>query len=155
MATNYPEIHMYTIYCEFYAALFMSNEEHHIIINIQENFKDTKKAIKSTGARGTELHSPLFFLLSVYIFIFNKISLFLYYFNSVSSFYLVLSIFIQSYVNSNLHVSTLIYILISIYIFSPRFFCRPTAFCSTCWSRVGTFLRFVAIGFYFLSETLM
>ena len=102
MATNYPEIHMYTIYCEFYAALFMSNEEHHIIINIQENFKDTKKAIKSTGARGTELHSPLFFLLSVYIFIFNKISLFLFpYFN------LSVSIFIQSYANSSLHVSTL------------------------------------------------
>ena len=57
---------------------------------------------------------------------------------------------------------------------SPRFLCRPMAFCSTCWSlgmsdalsirktadlplhlRVGTFPRFVAIGFYFLSETLI
>jgi hypothetical protein len=57
---------------------------------------------------------------------------------------------------------------------SPRFLRRPTAFCSTCWSRgtserspikktadlplqlwVGTFPRFVAIRFYFLSETLI
>ena len=53
---------------------------------------------------------------------------------------------------------------------SPRFLCRPTVFCSTCWKPcdvralsirktadlplqlwVGTFPRFVAIGFYFLS----
>ena len=54
----------------------------------------------------------------------------------------------------------------------PIFLCRPTVFCSTCWSRgtsehspykpdlplplrIGTFPRFVAIGFYFLSETLI
>ena len=52
---------------------------------------------------------------------------------------------------------------------SPRFLCRPTAFCSISDVRalsirktadlplqlwVGTFPRFVAIGFYFLSETL-
>ena len=39
-----------------------------------------------TGARGTELPPPPFFLLSVYISIFNKISLFLYYFISFSLF---------------------------------------------------------------------
>ena len=57
---------------------------------------------------------------------------------------------------------------------SPRFLCHPTAFYSTCWNRgtserssirktadlplqlwVDTFLRFVAIGLYFLSETLI
>jgi len=39
----------------------------------------------STGARGTELLLPLFYL-SVYIFIFNQISLFLYYFICFSLF---------------------------------------------------------------------
>jgi hypothetical protein len=38
-----------------------------------------------TGARGTELPLPLFYL-SVYIFIFNQISLFLYYFICFSLF---------------------------------------------------------------------
>ena len=41
--------------------------------------------VSTTGIRGTKLSSPLF-LLSVYIFIFNKMSLFLYYFNSFSLF---------------------------------------------------------------------
>ena len=52
-----------------------------------------------------------FFQLSIYIFIFNKISLFRYY--KISSFFpyfsLFLSIFIQSYVNSNYHVSILFF----------------------------------------------
>ena len=56
---------------------------------------------------------------------------------------------------------------------SLRFLCCLAAFCSTCWSRgtsehsmakaaclplrlwVGTFPRFVAVGFWFLSETLV
>ena len=41
--------------------------------------------VSTTGIRGPKLSSPLF-LLSVYIFIFNKMSLFLYYFNSFSLF---------------------------------------------------------------------
>jgi hypothetical protein len=50
-----------------------------------QSYVNSNSNVLTTGIHGTKLYSPLF-LLSVYIFIFNKMSLFLYYFNSFSLF---------------------------------------------------------------------
>ena len=62
--------------------------------------------LSTTGTRGTELPSPCFNFL-FYIFIFNKILYFFFISCCFPYFNLFVSIFIQSYVNTNLHVSTL------------------------------------------------
>ena len=68
----------------------------------------TQSLVSITGARGTDLPPP-FFKLSVYKFYLFSIK-FLYFF-IISSlfpyFNLFVSIFIQSYINIKLHVSTL------------------------------------------------
>ena len=50
-----------------------------------QSYVNSNLNVLTTGIHGTKLYSPLF-LLSDYIFIFNKMSLFLYYFNSFSLF---------------------------------------------------------------------
>ena len=74
---------------------------------LKEEFEDTKGVIRITGARGTDLSPPLFpnFLFT------NLFSIKFLYFFIISSFFpyfnLFVSIFMRSYVNIKLHVSTL------------------------------------------------
>ena len=67
-------------------------------------------SVPTTGARGTEL-PPLFFLNFLFTYLFSIKCLYFFIISSLFPYFnLFVSIFIQSYVNSNLHVSTL-YIL--------------------------------------------
>ena len=62
--------------------------------------------LSTTGTRGTELPSPFFSFL-FYIFIFNKVLYFFFISSWLPYFNLLMSKFMQSYLNINLHVSTL------------------------------------------------
>ena len=66
--------------------------------------------LSTTGTRGTELPSPFFNFL-FYIFIFNEILYFFFISSCFPSFNLLMSKFMQSYLNINLHVSTTLYII--------------------------------------------